>query len=305
MGSAGDEAGQRPDGPDGPDDREGDAAGDGGLLEIAFASGGRWLHEGGNAADGHRATDGEHEVGEQVLTEEHVEQSSKAVVRNPIGRRPIALVLAVVLAVAACSGDDGDAGPATTTTVEVGPTTSTTVPNDPALLPLLVTVDDLPAGFAPTDNVGDTITAFCANEDAAAGLQASGRAIVGFSRAPAGVSVLQVVFRFRAGDAATFVRQAGEILQRCDNVPDATGLAFDYEDAAPELVTALTTGTDDATASTGVSAGSGSLRSVVGVVHRGDVASLVAVLAVDTDAATLEELARTVFTAAAARLVAN
>jgi hypothetical protein len=215
------------------------------------------------------------------------------------------LILAVALVAAACSGDDDRSDATTTTTAMVGPTTPTTVADDPTLAPLLVTADDLPDGFARTEDVGDTITAFCANEDATAGLQASGRAIAGFGRTPAGVSVLQVVFRFRTGDAATFVRQADEILQRCDQVPDATGLAFDYTPAAADLLSALTPGTDAATAATGVSIGSGSLRSAVGVVHKGDVGTLIAVLAVDTDPAVLDELARSVFTAAVARLAAG
>ena len=214
--------------------------------------------------------------------------------------RIVLVLLTAVLAAGACS-DDGAEEPDVPTTTTATPEASTsTVAEDPELSALLLTLDDLPGEFTANEDVGDTVTSFCANEDAAAGLQASGRAIAGFRRTPAGVSVLQVVFRFRDDGAATFVRQADEILERCDSVPDISGLAFDYEDAPADLLAALDG--DAATASTGVSIGSGNLRSVVGVVQHGDLGSLVAVLAVDTDPAVLADLARAAFTAASARL---
>ena len=213
-------------------------------------------------------------------------------------RRPTppwsALILVVALALAglaACS-DDGPDGATTT----VGPTTSSTR-SDPSLEPLLVQAAELPPGFGPADDIDDTITSFCANEDAAAGLQASGRALAGYTRDPAGASVIHLVYRFRAGDAARFVQQATDILGRCSDVPDATGLAFHYEPAAAE-VDATLAGTDAHVARAGTSVGSGALSIAVAVFHEGDVGQLVAVLAVDTARADLDALALTAVTAA-------
>ena len=210
----------------------------------------------------------------------------------PCFARAAAAVL-VVLGLAACSDDD--AGPATTTTAEA---TTTSLGSDPALDALLVQAGDLPAGFVPSEDIDDTITAFCAGEDAAAGLQATGRALAGYTREPAGASVIHLAFRFRPGDGARFVDQATQILERCSNVPDATGLAFAYEPAAPELEAALA-GTDAFVARHGTSAGSGSLGIDVAVFRHGDVAQLVAVLAVDTPRAELDALAVAAVTAAA------
>jgi hypothetical protein len=208
----------------------------------------------------------------------------------------VALTLIVGLPAGACSGDDGhEPSPAATTT-------TSTVANDPGLVPLLVTPDQLPAGFEPVAEVGDTVPTFCAGEDPTAGLQASGRAVAGYARSPGGVSVLHLVFRFVDGGAATFVDQARDIIGRCSEVPDAHGLAFTYTDPPPALTAALSGSTDDSVATDGVSVGSGSLRSLVGVFRRGDVGAMVAVLAVDSAAVDAEAVAQAAFTAAVGRL---
>jgi hypothetical protein len=213
-------------------------------------------------------------------------------------RAPRALLVVLALAVlvpGACSDDDG--GGATTTAAGGTDGTTTSLGSDPALDALLIAADELPAGFVPSEDVDDTITAFCAGEDAAAGLQASGRALVGYTRQPAGASVIQLVFRFRPGDGVAFVDQATQILGRCSDVPDGTGLAFTYE-PAPGLDAALA-GTDAFVARHGTSAGSGSLGIDIAVFRHGDVAQLVAVLAIDTPRAELDALALTAVTAAA------
>lgn len=209
-------------------------------------------------------------------------------------RRGVVLVLVLGLLAGACSGDD-DADPSAAVT------TTSTVANDPALAPLLLRAADLPATFASVPDVGDTVPTFCVGEDPTGGLQASGRAIAGFARTPPGVSVLQVIFRFEDDGAATFVQQAGEIIGRCNEVPDAHGLAFTYKDA-PAALTAALAGTDTSVATDGVSVGSGSLRSIVGVFRRGDLGSMVAVLAVDASSADADAVALAAFTAAAARV---
>ncbi|HJR25354.1 MAG TPA: hypothetical protein VJ804_07770 [Acidimicrobiales bacterium] len=211
-------------------------------------------------------------------------------------RRPhrlrAALLAALLVAGAACSDDDDTA---TTTT----PTTATTVA-DPALDAVLVRQEELPAGFEPSPDVDDTITAFCAGEDAAAGLQATGRALAGYRRQPEGASVIHLVFRFRTGDAERFVDQAAAILDRCSEVPDTTGLAFTYTPAAPAVDAALA-GTDAHVARHGVSIGSGNLAIDIGVFRYGEVGELVAVLAVDATRDALDGLSAQAFAAASAR----
>ena len=206
--------------------------------------------------------------------------------------------MAGLLLTAACSGDDGG-GDDTTTTSFVEPggsSTSTTV--DPTLAPFLLEASDLPGSFRAVGGIDDTITSFCANEDAAAGLQASSRSVVAYGRDPGGASVVQLVFRFRDGDAARFVEQAGQVLDRCNDVPDIRGLAFAYEPVSAAVEGALA-GTDGHVARYGLSAGSGSLSEQVAVFRHGDIAHLVAVLAVDTPRADLDALAVAAFTAAA------
>jgi hypothetical protein len=211
-------------------------------------------------------------------------------------RALLALVAVVALVLGACSDDD-DGGSVTTSAASGTDGTTTSLGSDPALDALLIAADELPPGFVPSEDVDDTITAFCAGEDAAAGLQASGRALVGYTRQPAGASVIQLVFRFRPGDGVRFVDQATQILGRCSDVPDGTGLAFTYE-PAPGLDAALA-GTDAFVARHGTSAGSGSLAIDVAVFRHGDVAQLVAVLAIDAPRAELDALALTAVTAAA------
>ena len=100
---------------------------------------------------------------------------------------------------------------------------------DVELEEMLLDAEDLPEGFEPSGEVDDTITTFCANEDATAGLQASAREVIGFTRAEAGTSVIQLAFRFDDDGAMRFVEQASAILDRCSDVPGAGGLAFTYE----------------------------------------------------------------------------
>jgi hypothetical protein len=224
-------------------------------------------------------------------------------------RRPtsplLALLAALLLvgAAAACSGDDGgkrsSGGTSSTASTVAGEETTTTVPAE--LEPYLIAASDLPAGFAPTGSVDDTITSFCANEDAAAGLQATKRGVRAFNRSPAGASVLQMAFHFREGDGARFVEQAGQVLSRCSNVPDIHGLAFTYSPVDPAVDAALE-GAEDHVARFGQSAGNGQLTEEIAVFHRGDVATLVAVLAVNASRADLDALATAAFRAAAQRL---
>jgi len=209
--------------------------------------------------------------------------------------RRLALAAVLVVALAACSDDADEPTPTTTTT-----TTTTTVADDAALEARLVTVDDLPAGFAPDADVNDTVTAFCAGQDAAAGLQASGRAIVGYSRDPAGASVIHLVFRFEPGDAAAFVTAAEDLLTSCSDVPDATGLAFTYEPVSAQVAATLE-GTDGSASRYGVSVGSGNLTVNIGVFQAGEEAHLIAVLGLDEPREALDELATQTFEAAVAR----
>ena len=215
-------------------------------------------------------------------------------------RRPAGWLLVVLAALCliGCSDDDDDSEATTTTG---GTTRSTIAPDDPSLEPLLLTAVDLPQGFSPTEDVADTVTTFCAGQDAAAGLRADGRAIVGFSRTPAGASVIEVVFRFEDDGAATFVEQADELLTSCSDVPDATGLAFTYEPLS-EPVEAALAGADAATGRFGTSVGSGGLTVEVAAIGEGDLGALVAVLGAEQPRAELDRLAETAFAAAVEKL---
>lgn len=200
------------------------------------------------------------------------------------------IVLAVLIgATAGCTGDDR--APAATTTARTG---------DADLEGMALSADDLPPGFAPSADVDDTITSFCANEDAAAGLRASGRVVRGFTKAGGGASVIQLAFRFEDDGARTFVAQAGAILERCSGVPDRTGLAFEYEALAPELEALVADRTDAHAGRYGTSVGSGNLTVDLVAFARGDVAELVAVLGLEQPRAELDALARTSFEAAVA-----
>jgi hypothetical protein len=219
------------------------------------------------------------------------------VVMRPPAPRVVALLLSVLLLVAAaCSDDDGGSGgPATSSTTE-----SSIPPDDPELEPLLITAADLPGSYAAVEDVGDTVTTFCAGEDATAGLQASGRAIVGFNRTTPGASVIHLVFRFREGDGPRFVQQAGEVLDRCSAVPDLTGLAFRYEPVA-EPVEGTLVDTDQHVTRFGISVGSESFTEQIAVFRHGEVAQLIAVLGADLPRADLDALATAAFGAAVAR----
>jgi hypothetical protein len=206
------------------------------------------------------------------------------------------LVALLVAGSAACSDDDDPASDtSTTTTVPVG------VDDDPTLVPLVLQAGDLPGTFAPSDNVDDTITSFCAGEDATAGLRATGRALAGYRRDPAGASVIHVVFRFADDGAAAFVQQAETILGRCHEVPDVTGLAFSYQPVTPAVADALR-GADASASRYGTSFGSGNLTIDLAAFRRGDVGELVAVLGVDTPRDQLDALAAAAFAAAVERL---
>lgn len=217
-----------------------------------------------------------------------------------------AALAALALLAAACSSGDDATPPDPTST-----TTSTTEADGPpatteaeSLESLVLTVDDLPEGFAPSGDVDDTVTTFCAGQDATAGLQATAREVVGFTRTPPGASVVQLVLRFAEDGAADFVAQAASLLEGCNEVPDATGLAFTYEPVSPglaELVEPL----DGSAARYGTSFGSGNLTLNVVVLHQGDVGQLVAVLGLEQDRADLDALAEAAVGAAVERLTAG
>jgi hypothetical protein len=215
---------------------------------------------------------------------------------------PIAALAAVALLalgpLAACSDDGGRSSSRTTTSTTTDPATSTTV--DPGLLTRILDPGELPVGFSRDDSgIDTTITSFCAGQDAAAGLQASARLAAGFRRQPAGASVVQLVFQFRAGDAARFVTQAEKVLDACSNVADFQGLAFTYEPTAPEVDAALD-GSDAHVTRYGASVGSAKLTEEVAVFRHGDVGQLIAVLGVDLTRADLDLLARSAFGSAVA-----
>lgn len=215
-----------------------------------------------------------------------------------------AALVALALVAAACSSGDDDAGPdpatpaSTTTTVEEGPPTTTEAGS---LASLVLTADDLPEGFALSDDVDDTVTTFCAGQDATAGLRATAREVVGFTRTPAGASVVQLVLRFADDGATGFVEQAGSLLEGCDEVPDATGLAFTYEPVSAPLAELLAP-LDGSAARYGTSFGSGNLTLNVVVLRQGDIGQLVAVLGLEQDRADLDALAEAALGEAIERL---
>jgi hypothetical protein len=223
----------------------------------------------------------------------------------PMRRTTTISMLVLALAVAAIGACDDGGGDADTTTTERTAASSTSTTDgtdiDPELAARLLEPADLPAGFTPSDTVDDTITAFCAGEDAAGGLQASARAARGFTRAGGGASVIQLAFRFRDDGAAAFVAQAAAILDRCDSVPDATGLAFEYEPLTPEVDAPVAGASDAHTGRYGVNVGSGSLAIELVVLQQGDIGQLVAVLGVDLPRAELDALAIAAFSAMAER----
>ena len=213
--------------------------------------------------------------------------------------RRLALIAVVLASTAACTDDDAPA--ASSTSASSSSTTAATVADDPTLSALLLTADDLPGGFDSSGDIDDTITAFCAGQDAAAGLQASGRAIVAFQRTPPGASVIELVFRFENDGAGQFVAQADDLLAGCSDVPDATGLAFTYEPVSAEVAASLA-GEEPSTSRYGTSFGSGNLTINVAVVQRGDLGALVAVLGLDLPRAELDALTTAAFAGAVEQL---
>ncbi|MFL6205467.1 MAG: hypothetical protein ACJ739_08945 [Acidimicrobiales bacterium] len=218
---------------------------------------------------------------------------------TPARRGRALLAVACLLALGSCS-DDGDHTPSSTTGSS-STTASTIAPDDPTLEPVLLTAADLPDGFAATEDVAETVTTFCAGQDATAGLRADGRAIVAFTRTPEGASVIEVVFRFEDDGATTFVHQAGELMTSCSEVPDATGLAFTYEPLSPAVAASLTDA-DESASAFGTSVGSGDLHVQIAAMVHEDLGALVAVLGFDEPRADLDALASTAFEAAVAKL---
>ena len=208
----------------------------------------------------------------------------------------VAVLLAIGALTTACNGDDE---PAPSTTTEAS--TSTTAA-DAELAAHLLAVGDLPSGFEVAAEVDDTITTFCANEDATAGLRASAREVRGFTRTGGGASVLQVAIRFDDDGAARFVDQASAILDRCSEVPDVTGLAFTYEPLAAGLDAPFAGRADALVGRYGVNVGSGQLSIDLVVLRTGDVGQLVAVLGLDVQRQDLDALAAAAFEAVAKRL---
>lgn len=211
------------------------------------------------------------------------------------------LALSLLALAAGCQSDDT---PATSTSAG---SSSTEAPDptdapDAALQALMLEVGDLPQGFTASSDVDDTVTSFCATEDATAGLQASAREVRGFTRAAGGASVIQVAIRFRDDGAERFLAQAAEILGRCSGVPDRTGLAFEYEPLSPAVEGAV--GGDPAAhvGRYGVNVGSGSITIDLVVLRAGDVGQLVAVLGLDLPRPELDALAETAFTAVRTKL---
>jgi len=215
----------------------------------------------------------------------------------------VAIALGLVTALAAC-GDDGPSPAPSTTTSAEGSSTSTT--DAAGLEALLLDLTDLPAGFEPAAEVDDTITSFCATQDAAAGLQADDRAVAGFARTGGGASVIQLAFRFRDDGAAAFVSQAEAALAACSGVPDGsgTGLAFEYEPLSAAVEAAIADAGQSRTGGFGTSVGSGTLTVAVAVLQEGEVGTLVAVLGLDQPRADLDALAAAAFSAVADRLAA-
>lgn len=218
-------------------------------------------------------------------------------------RLRIALVAALLIG-AACSDDASTTDGTSSSTTAATSTTQLAAANDPALRPLLVEPSELPAGFATSGDVDNTITTFCIGEDAAAGLQASGRAFGAFKRTPPGASVVHLVFRFKDDDATRFVTQATQILGRCSDIPAGSGLAFTYEPATAALDAALA-GTDSHVSSYGISVGSGAFAINLAVFRRGDLGELIAVLTKDEGRDVTDSLALAAFTAAVAKLPAS
>lgn len=226
----------------------------------------------------------------------------------PMRRLPALVALGLLAVSAVACSDDGSGTSATTVAPSTESTpvdgTDDTTPTStpvPSLVDVMLAPEDLP-GFAAAADVDDTITTFCAGEDATAGLQASEREVRGFQQDGGGASVIQLAFRFRDDGAARFVAQAEASLGRCSSVPDGTGLAFEYEPVSDGLAETLDGATDVVASRYGVSVGSGNLTVNLAVSHRGDVGLLVAVLGLDMPRSELDALAATAFDTVASRL---
>jgi hypothetical protein len=211
-----------------------------------------------------------------------------------------ALLAVAVLLLGACTDDDPESTPSTSSSTSAS-TADTVAPDDPDLAARLLTVDDLPDDFTADPDVDDTITAFCAGQDATSGLTAVGRAVSGFTRSPAGASVIEVLLELDGDGAAQLVAQAEQLLADCSGVPDASGLAFTYEPLGPEVTAALE-GADAVASRYGTSVGAGNLTVEIAVVQVDRLAALVAVLGVDQPRAELDALATQAFESALARL---
>jgi hypothetical protein len=207
-------------------------------------------------------------------------------------------VLALALALTTSSACGGGPGGDPSSPSDAASTTATVA--DAGLEAVAIRAEDLPPGFRPSTAVDDTITAFCANEDASAGLSATAREVRGFEQEGRGVSVIQLAFRFNDDDAARFVAQADAVLTRCSGVPDVTGLAFDYDPLSPTLARFTEGATDSSTGRHGINIGSGTLGIDVVVLQQGDIGQLVAVLGVDLSRETLAAIALAAISAAVA-----
>jgi hypothetical protein len=211
----------------------------------------------------------------------------------------LSILLVASLLGGACQSDGGS--PSTTTAPATTTTQAEEAEQDAALAAMMLGPADLPEGFTASTSIDDTVTAFCAGEDATAGLQASAREIRGFTRDGGGASVIQLAFRFRDAGAATFVEQADGILDRCSGVPDSTGLAFDY-DALDPTVDSAAAAAEQHIGRHGINVGSQRLSIDVVVLRQGDVGQLLAVLGLDLPRPELDQLAATTLQAVAGKL---
>ncbi len=212
-------------------------------------------------------------------------------------RRACVFLTIMLIAAPACASSDQHA-PATTSTT-TGPSTTSV---DAALGALALGLEDLPAGFTTSTQVDDTITRFCAAEDATAGLRATSRVVRGFTRSGGGASVIQLAFAFEDDGATRFVQQAEQALARCSGVPDVTGLAFDYDELAPKLRGVLADANVTSTGRHGMNVGSAALGIDIVVLATGATGQLVAVLGVDLPRDELDALALDVLRAAVGKL---
>lgn len=216
---------------------------------------------------------------------------------------PLATLVSLSLLAATGGCRDDPPSPATTTSATApAPDTTDADAPDEALRALMLVAADLPEGFEPSADVDDTVTSFCATEDATAQLQASSREVRAFNRPGGGASVIQVAFRFQGDGAERFVAQAAAILDRCDGVPDRTGLAFEYQPLSADVEAVVGGQAGASVGRYGVNVGSGSISIDLVVLREGDVGQLVAVLGVDLPRPELDALAAAAFGAVRVKL---